>query len=189
MKKWKFINNGTGWWLQITDINQLILYLEKTNHRFGDAMMNVVHACNNNKCQHYTNQLDSYLELLYRNSGKSLIETANNLMFKYAETCYSLLKEKGFININKLGGCNNDLYTNAVIVYKEKCIFPDYTEKNIKIKTWELEDKKMGNFRSNYKYHYYAYIDNIQIKDGNKEKWDTYQEAYDFAKQYISKGE
>ena len=120
MKEWKFINNGTGWWLQITNIDQLILYLEKTNHRFGDAMMNVAHACSNNKCQHYTNQLDSYLELLYRNSGKSLIETANNLMFKCAETYYNLLKEKGFININKSGGCNNDPYINAVIVYKEK---------------------------------------------------------------------
>ena len=186
MSKWKFINNGNGWWLRIENVEQLSEYVEKTSGRFGNSMMNVMSAYSNGKEQHYTNQLDSYLELLHRNSGKSLFETTQKLMFDCAETYFNLLSEKGFVNINKFGGCNNDLYLNCVTVYKDKCVFPDYQEKDLKIKTWEMEDKRAGNFRSGYKYHYYAYVGDVQIKDGEKVKWNTYEEAYDFAKQFIT---
>ena len=185
MSKWKFINNGNGWWLRIETVEQLIEYVEKTSGRFGNSMMNVMSACSNGKEQHYTNQLDSYLELLYRNSEKSLIDTAQSLMFKCAETYFDILSEEGFVNINKVGGCNGGLYPNSLVVYKDKLIFPDYQDKDLKIKTWEIEDKKSGNFRSGYKYHYYAYVGDVQIKDGDKVKWNTYEEAYDFAKRFI----
>lgn len=185
MSKWKFVNNGNGWWLRIENVKQLTEYVEKTSGRFGNSMMNVMSNCRSGKDYHNTNQLDFCLEVLYKNSGKSLIETAQKLMFDCAETYFNLLSERGFVNINKFGGCNNSSYPNSVIVYKDKCIFPDYQEKDLKIKTWEMEDKKAGNFRSGYKYHYYAYVGDVQIKDGDKVKWDTYEEAYEFAKQFI----
>ena len=185
MGKWKFINNGNGWWLRIESVQQLVEYIEMTSSRFADSMMNVMFACNKGKYQHYTNELDSYLELLYRNSKKSLVEVTQRLMFNWAETYYNLLSENGFVNINSCGGCNADSEIAAVTVYNDNLVFPDFQKKDLKIKTWELEDKKAGHFRSGYRYHYYAYIGDVQIKDGDTVKWNTYEEAYNFAKQFI----
>lgn len=185
MNKWKFINNGNGWWLRIENIEQLIQYVQLTSGRYANSMSRVSSACSQKKYQHYTNQLDSYLELLYMNSGQSLIDTTQKLMFNVSKTYFDLLSEKGFVNINPVGGCNNDNYTNSIIIYKDKLVFPDYKKKDLKIKTWEMEDLKTGNFKSGYKYHYYAYIGDVQIKDGDKIKWDTYEEAYEYAKKFI----
>ena len=34
--------------------------------------------------------------------------------------------------------------------------------------------------------HYYAYIGNMQVRDGDILKWNTYEEAYSKALEYIS---
>lgn len=189
MSTWKFVSNGNGWWLRIEDAEQLTEYVEKINTRFGDSMMNVMSACNSGKYQHYTSQLDSYLEILYRTSGDSLVNTTQKLMFNLAKTYFDLMSEAGYVYINKHGGCNNFPIDNAVVVNRNECVFPDYNEKNIRIRTWKQEDQLRGEFKSNYKYHYYAYLGDMQITDGQKMKWDTYDEAYNFALKFVAEAE
>ena len=186
MGKWKFIHNGEGWWLRIEDLDQLEQYFTKTNQRFGDSMMEIARNHSNGKECHCTNGLSTYLELFASNSKLSLFEATSAVMWKCLDAYVSILKQKGYVNINSVGGCNGEDYDIKLTDYRDTLVFPNYDDKSIKIKTWEWEDKKAGNIRSNYKYHYYAYIGNIQIKDGEKVKWDTYEEAYAFAKKYVT---
>ena len=34
--------------------------------------------------------------------------------------------------------------------------------------------------------HYYAYIDDVQVRDGDKLKWDSYDEAYSYASSLVN---
>ena len=33
--------------------------------------------------------------------------------------------------------------------------------------------------------HWYAYLGDMQIRDNDKLKWDSYEEAYEYAQQFI----
>ena len=48
-------------------------------------------------------------------------------------------------------------------------IFPDFKIDQIKIESFPGGK------------HFYAYIDNMPVRDGDTIKWDTYKEAYDYA--------
>ena len=91
------------------------------------------------------------------------------------------LQSCGFVNINKQGGCNNTRYLIRGVLYRDNMVFPQFSENDIRVKTFENADR-----RSNYQYHWYAYIGTIQIHDGGKMKWDTKEEAIEFARRYIN---
>ena len=59
---------------------------------------------------------------------------------------------------------------------------------DIRVKTWELEEKKRGIKRPyDYRYHWYAYLGDVQLKNGDVEKWDTRNEAYEFARSLVER--
>lgn len=188
-KKWKFVHNGLCWWLRIETTEQLMDYIKATTERrFGMSMYNVADRVRsgNRKDGHNTNQVEDAIETLWRSSGESLMDTTGRLMVACHDTYFKLLQECGFVDINSVGGCNSFTPRPKAVEYREKLIFPHYTEKDITIKTWELTDKQNYiNRGPGYKYHYYAYLGDIQLKDGNKEKWDTYDEALTFARTFL----
>lgn len=192
-KKWKFVHNGLCWWLRIESSQQLMEYIKATTERrFGMSMYNVANRVRDGKRKnnHNTNQIEDAIETLWRGSGESLMDTAGRLMVACHDTYFKLLRECGFVDINSVGGCNSFTPHPKAIEYREKLIFPHYTEKDITIKTWELTDKQNYINRGlGYKYHYYAYLGDIQLKDGDKEKWDTYAEALEFAKSFLEREE
>jgi hypothetical protein len=186
-KKWKFIHNGDGWWLRIESLEQLQKYLEKTDsQKFGNNMLRVAERVANGRTEkddHGCYPMADAIETLWKNSGKTLLETTGNLMASCHNTYVNRITEDGFVNINIVGGCNSFDWDVKAVEYRDELIFPCYTEKDIKIKTWELNEKKNGVKRpSGYKYHWYAYLGDVQLKDGDKEKWDTREEAEAFAK-------
>jgi hypothetical protein len=188
-KKWKFFNNGDGWWLKITTPEQLEEYIEATNHKYGDAMMEVVDYRMKGQTSHSTNQITNYLDLLSRNSGKNLIEVCGNLVTSVYKTYIKILSEEGFVNINAVGGCNGVPWEEKIVEYRSNLTFPCYSKNDIRVLTWETEEQKTGKIRpNNYNYHWYAYIGDVQLKDGDKVKWDTKEEAMAFAEKFVEQG-
>ena len=51
---------------------------------------------------------------------------------------------------------------------RDRIEFPEFKRKDIRIKKFPL-----GN-------HWYAYVGDMQIRDGDKIKWNSYEEAYEY---------
>lgn len=181
-----------GWWLKLDTPEKLLDYVYQT------------------KDSHMTGALDLYLDLYKKGQkeNKSVLEVLEAmpseerfaLMMKNMND-FNLMRgaiiqaEKingtifdGFRSLNIEMGVKelNDIrrdgqtYINPVggstfdIQYTQWCrrnelVFPNYTESDIRIKQFDG-----GN-------HYYAYIGDMQLRDGENIKWNTYEQAYNAA--------
>lgn len=188
-QKWRFFFNGASWWLKITDPHQLEEYLSKTDeHRFGGAMMTVAHR---NIYEPYKSRdmfgkydkeesVELALDLLHHNSGTDLLTTTAQFRHDCHTTYFKNLIQNGFVNINKLGGCNSCDWPEYAVIKKDEPIFPTFSRKDVEIKTWASTEMTFNQYRSGYNYHYYVYIGGVRLTDGNIEKWNTRQEAERF---------
>ena len=73
--------------------------------------------------------------------------------------------------INSVGGYYRYYPTDKeyAFVRRKELIFPDFKKDDIRIKQFPGGE------------HYYAYIGDMQVRDGNTLKWDSYQDAYEMA--------
>jgi hypothetical protein len=124
--------------------------------------------------------LSSALDILNRSSGDSLLVTTGKLVSDAHYTYFRNLQRFGFVNINRLGGCNASQWPAQLVIKKDELIFPMLSRKDVTIKTWEWEEKKRYAYRPGYKYHWYAYLGDVQLKDGDIDKWDTREAAETF---------
>ena len=181
---WKFFHNGTAWWLRITEHAQLIEFVteDKTILNAFNDYFNRSYQGKDGSRSHFTNGLSAVLASYAEIKGIGMIGAAQDLVKKKAQTYFELFEQAGFININSQGGCNAIDWPWEQVCEKEQLIWPCFKMSDLRIKTWKPEYGADGD---NYKYHYYCYLGNIQLTDGDKVKWDTRQEAVDFAKKYI----
>lgn len=185
--KWKFFYNGEGWWLKITSFDQLLRYVEETSGRFGTAMLDVADHRAKNIEGHYTDHLSDVIDSLHRFSNESLIETTMRLSMMAGDVYLKILHNDGFININRYGGCNSIDWPEKLVELRDRLVFPETQRKNVEIKTFENAESKYGECREHYQYHWYVYIDGVQVKDGDKSKFDTKEEAELFAQRCLVK--
>ena len=183
-QKWKFFFNGYTWWLRIENVEQLMKYFEKTDeNRFGGAMMTVAYRRMDNNNAHYDDKYDGIAGSLDTINGiyhEDLLTTTGRLRLACHKTYLRNLMDRGFVNIDRLGGCNSCDWDMKVVITKDELIFPTYSRKDVTIKTWELSEKQCGVYRNNYNYHWYAYIGDVRLKDGDIEKWNTKVEVEKF---------
>lgn len=179
--KWNFFWNGYAWWLKITDVHQLAEYLDRTDSdRFGGTMMGVAYRHMDKKDTDYENSLQQALDVLYRNSGQDLLTTTGQFRVDAHRSYFRNLTEKGFVNINKLGGCNACNWPEQIKITRDELIFPSFTRKDVVIKTWQNTERQIPGYEDKYRYHYYAYLGNVQLTDGDKTKWDSKAECEAF---------
>ena len=76
--------------------------------------------------------------------------------------------ENGETFVNPVGGKTFSLDYDQ-FVWRSHLVFPNYSVNDIRIKQFK------GGF------HFYAYLGDTQLRDGEKLKWSSYREAYDFA--------
>lgn len=181
-KKWHFFYNGYAWWLRITDPEQLAEYCSLTDeNRYGGAMMNVANwrMSEPNQKWHLEGMADC-IDFLNRMNQEDLLTTTGRLLFEAHHTYFKNLARFGFVNINRLGGCNSSSWPALIEIKSDKLIFPTISRKDVTVKTWEWEEKKQGVYRSNYKYHWYAYAGDVRLKDGDIDKWESRAECEKF---------
>ena len=178
--KWTFFHNGYTWWLRIESAEQLERYCELTDgERYGGSMMQVAYH-RMDGCKSHLESMPSVIDAMSRFNGEDLLTTTGKLMSEAHLTYFKNLARFGFVNINRLGGCNSSKWPMKIVLHRDEMIFPTLTRKDVQIKTWEWEEKKRYAYRPGYKYHWYAYIGDVRLKDGDKEKWDTKEEAEAF---------
>lgn len=180
-QRWKFFHNGYTWWLRIESLEQLMRYFELTDeNRFGGSMMKVAYNRMDNQNGYDGNAVAECIDVLSQIRQEDLLTATGRFRLEAHQTYLKNFQRAGFVNINRVGGCNCSDWNTCAVTYRDNLVFPSYTKKDVKIKTWEMGEKQVGAFRSNYQYHWYAYIGDVRITDGDKEKWDSKEEAQAF---------
>ena len=181
--EWLFVmkDRGThnaGYWLKISSVDELVEYIKITNPtRYGKAFENYVFGkdyggITNSHGPHLDAEPLTQAIVMNAQNMKSKYDTAMNI-FQAIESFSSMvamnmlnsLQETGAIYINRVGGYHGyykDSKENGFVRRKE-LVFPDFKKDEIRI-------KKFSNGE-----HYYAYIDDMQVRDGDTLKWNTYE--------------
>lgn len=177
-----FDEENKGWWLKIDSLEQLADYYEQTGSGQYDEAVTM-----------YLRQ-GHPREILHGLSPKERIETMQDMNFKRLQAAVMCAEKMngtiidGFRSLNMEVGMNRmriieehgAVYINCVgghtfaVEYTQFCrrknpVFPHFSADDIRIKKFE------------YGSHYYAYIGDMQVRNGDKFKWNTYQAAYNKA--------
>jgi hypothetical protein len=175
--KSKYSDKG-GWWLEVTSLEQLFDYHEKTDRRWGVAVENWINSkeSTGGTGMEHLSPLALAISLSAESKGHSIIDATLNFKRRMIENQIHWLKEEGVIYINCKGGyCFKDSKNSVIDQYvrRKELIFPNYTINDIRITRFPMGE------------HYYAHIGDLELKDGSNIKWNSYQEAKDFAMKYV----
>ena len=172
--------NNQGWWLKISNVDELCEYYTETaptrngrvfeNYMYGKEW-NFAHEGyeNESHCPHSGEATLTDAVVRYScNNNLNILQGIQGFTQMVALQQLEEIKEHGIIYINRVGGYTwkgeNDV--EYAFVKREKLVFPDFKKDQIKVSKFP------------YGSHYYAYIGDLQVKDGDKIKWNTYDEAY-----------
>lgn len=177
-QKYMFVWKDSGWWLRITTLNELFNYWDKTDYKWHRTFENLIHSkeFTKNGMQHA--DATSYAVGMYaRKNNLPLLNAVAEFAgeVKGQQLDYLLKYKQLFFNQN--GGYHFAYEKNTSFeqfCYRDRLVFPDYKKNEIRIKSFP------GGT------HYYAYIGDVQVRNGDILKWDTYQEAYEYALVYVT---
>lgn len=159
-----------GWWLKISNISQLEDYIS----RIGSPK--IVRGIFNAR-EYYDNKAhaDTLAQAIIckaTHDNKSVVDAGLDLQGAMIRSQIDALTI-GPIYINAYGGWHSGgEYSDWL--HRDKPIFPDFGKEQIRVKKFEGGS------------HYYAYIGDLQIRDGEILKWNTYSEAYNQALKYVT---
>ena len=162
-----------GWWLKISSLSQLEDYIGKV------GSSKVVKGIFNAKGYYDKKEhADTLAQLIIQKAtldNTSIVGAGLSIQASVISSQIDAL-QFGPIYINAYGGWHSGGEYSDYL-HRDQLVFPDFGKEQIRIK--QFDGGK----------HYYAYIGDLQIKDGDKLKWDTYEEAYNQAISYINIGD
>lgn len=179
LHKWQFVHRvHGGWWLRLTSDDDIVRYIQATNNRYDGALCKALHepiekmsledrikAQLNGDRNYMFLQVGMIMAQKYKTTLYSGFE---RLQTEFGMALHRDIVENGETFINHVGGKTFSLDYDQ-FVWREHLIFPDYKISDIRIKQFEGGS------------HFYAYVGDTQLRDGDKLKWNTYNEAYNFA--------
>ena len=164
-------NKKDGWWLKITTLEDLMAYWEKYDDVLGKSETKLPQTKEFGRGMLHANEVDTVLGLHARNGNLSISEAKISLLTEIKQAQYRAVCKGNTIYINQNGGWNDIPRTTEQFVHKSTLVFPDFKRGEIKIEKFPLGS------------HFYLFIDGVQIKNGEQVKWNTYQDAEQYAKQ------
>ena len=182
-KEFTFIFINGGWWLKISTVAELADYLSETDSRWENALNNLLNSKEFTKFgNEHAGALATSIGLFGVNQGINGIDATLVFKEQIVNDQLNELKSGNTLAINKMGGywvlkpeeVNGENKAYSQWCRKKEMVFPNFTKRELKIKKFPL-----GN-------HWYAYLGDVQLRDNDKVKWNTYEDAYEYAKQFIS---
>lgn len=175
-----FVYINDNWYLKISSVNELINYYKSKGimDKWTKEYINLVNSkefCNGTK---HCNEIGMAIGMLGVREGLTPFEATNTLIQEIFNNQLELLLQGYDLYINAKGGYFMDKEKPYIQWYRKNTIdFPYFTKDQIRIKRFP-----MGT-------HYYAYIGNMQVYDGDINKWDSYKAAFDYATKYLTQKE
>jgi hypothetical protein len=191
--EWIFVlkDKGTrnaGWWLKISSLEELVEYYRQTYPvQYGRAFENYVYGEKFNSFKKKSSKVSGQspwpeaenltTAAAYYASGNhlSILDGLQGLARITAEQQLENIRQYGEVFINPMGGYHSDYDGRHTydFVRRKELVFPDFKVSDIRVRQFSGGE------------HYYAYIGNSQVRDGDVLKWDSYEEAYRKAEEYM----
>lgn len=175
-KEWLFVYGDGGWWLKITDVEQLTEYHKRIDSkRYGGALLMYKDGKrpeNMSLEERIRASMEGSRDFMLMQAA---IIQAQNIEGTFLDGIRALnmevgmkelkdIREHGAVYINRVGGSTFSVnYTQ--FCRRKELIFPDFRK----------EDIRLEQFRGGR--HWYAYIGDMQIRNGTESKWNTKEEA------------
>ena len=174
--KYRFIFKNGGWWLKISSVEELTEYDKKTALRnpIARGFLNSIHTEIFHTKGIEPTTAGDLIKLRAENSDMSLFQSACSFTIQSDSAKITQLMKGYSLYFNRDGGWHYGKNDYTQWCDRDKLIWPDFKIDQIKI-------EKFPNGE-----HFYAYIDSMQVRDGDTLKWNTYEEAYNQALQYVT---
>lgn len=174
--------HNQGWWLRIQSMEELLDYLELTYPTQSSRIIqNYLNDKSGLDIPHPESESLTQAVVLYgqQNPGFTIYQAIAGFNATRVTHLVKNLEEYGTVYINCVGGSTfkyNDI--EYAVVRRNNLVWPYYKEEDVRVKKFD------GGT------HWYAYIGDVQVKQGTGNdtimKWDTYDEAYQAALSYIT---
>lgn len=179
MAKYRFVYKNGGWWLKISTIEELNDYLECIESPIARGTKNAINSkeFTGNPADPHADAAGLMVLLRIENAETGLLQAACSLAVQADRAKVEALKKGNDLYFNRSGGWHYGKHDYTQWYDSEKLIFPDFHKSQIKVERFPAGK------------HFYAYIDNMQVRDGDMLKWNTYDEAYKKALQFVNSEE
>lgn len=182
-----FDENSKGWWLKIDTVEKLADYHEKTgNGRYDKAFemyLHEGHPCDILKNLSFEERINKMQDkdfkrlqaavMQAKKGERTILDGFRCLNLEIGMGQMRILEQYGAIFINSVGGYTFGLKYSQ-FCRRKNLVFPDFKESDIRIKQFQGGE------------HYYAYVGDMQVRDGDELKWNSFDKAYKKALELIS---
>ena len=166
-------NKKDGWWLKISSLRELMIYWETFTDLFEKSLEKLPKTKEFGCGMEHADTIDTMIGFYARSHKITFEEAKTDLLCDIKKEQYKALNENGFIFINRKHGWNAVDRETEQFVHRRNLVFPDVKNGKIKIEKFPL-----GN-------HYYVFVDDIQLRNGDTLKWNTPEEAKEFVDNFI----
>ena len=185
-QEYLFVYANGGWWLKLTTVDALMDYHQKVGtDRYADAFQMYMHQGHPDKILgnlSLAERIKMMNDIHFKRLQAAVIQAENGngtildgFRWLNIETGMKEMKDiktYGAVYINRVGGSTGELeYTQ--FCRRTELVYPDFKVSDIRIKRFEG-----GN-------HYYAYIGDMQVRNGYQQKWNCYDDAYHAAEAIV----
>ena len=173
-----FVYINGAWCLKINELDQLFDYYEKTDSKWSAEFYNLITSKEFGSGDKHATTLAYAIGQYGANRKLNPIQATQDFRATVMKNQLDALLEYGEIYINRNGGYffkTSEKKEYTQFVRRKELIFPEYRCEDIRIKQFTGGE------------HWYAYIGDLQIKDGDIVKWDTYEEAFKKATTLVTK--
>lgn len=181
-----FVYANGGWWLKLDSVEKLIDYHQKTDTgKYEESVLMYLHNGNPEEIMENLSFEERIKIMNDRNfklmqaaviqaekGNGTLLDGFRWLNIESGMRQLRTIQKYGAVFINPAGGQTFHLEYSQFCRRKE-LVFPDFKESDIRIKRY-AEGK-----------HYYAFIGDMQVRDGDELKWNTHEQAYQKALRLI----
>lgn len=181
-----FDEESRGWWLKIDSIEKLVDYQEKTGSgKFDGAMEMYIREGHPYEIlgkltveERIKKMQDKDFKRLQaavmqaEKGGRTILDGFRCLNLEIGMGQMKTLEQYGAIYINCVGGYTFGLRYSR-FCRRKNMVFPNFKKSDIRIKQFEGGE------------HYYAFVGDMQVRDGNELKWYSHEEAYNKAFEVI----
>jgi len=185
-----FVYDSEAWWLKLTEPEQVIDYHKQTENRYEGAIRLYMKLRQDGKewydlldgiaLQERIKLMESrdykYLQsaiILAEQIEGTIIDGFRLLNMDTGKAELDTIREYGAVFINQVGGHTFGIET-VQFCRRKSLVFPDFKKEDIRIKQF------------NGGQHWYAYIGDMQVRDGDCLKWDSKEAALSAAEAIVT---
>lgn len=176
--KYLFVYKDGTWWLKIKTVEELLNYHDKTDGRWSGAFDNLIHSKEFYDGEKHASNLAYVIGMFGSKRGLNAVESVVEFKSKIFDAQMDLILEGHTLFINEKGGYHFDYNGDkpaSQFIYRNEFVFPNFSKDEIRVKSFP------GG------HHFYAFIGDMQVRDGDMLKWNTYEAAMKVAESVVTR--